>query len=57
MGSPSVPKPPPPPPPPVSSTGLEKTLADLAEKKKAGKRYSFADTILAPPGGLKNTLG
>ena len=55
---PAAPALPPPPPPPVSATGKEKTDAELEERRKAGKRYSFADTILAPPApGLKTTLG
>jgi hypothetical protein len=43
----------------VSATGKEKTDAELEERRKAGKRYNFADTILAPPAapGLKTTLG
>ncbi len=53
----SAPPNPPPPPPPVSATGAEKTAATLEERRRQGKRYNFADTILAPPSGTKTTLG
>ena len=43
-------------PAPVTSTGPEKVAADLEERRRAGKRYSFSDTILSPMGG-KSTLG
>jgi hypothetical protein len=34
-------------------------MAALEEKRRAGKRYNFADTILAPTqgSGIKTTLG
>jgi hypothetical protein len=40
----------------VTSTGPEKVSADLEERRRAGKRYSFSDTILSPQQG-KTTLG
>jgi hypothetical protein len=57
MGSPKIPKPPPPAPPPISSTGPEKVAADLEARRRQGKRYDFSNTILAPQGTLKSTLG
>jgi len=40
----------------VTTTGPEKVSADLEERRRAGKRYSFSDTILSPQQG-KTTLG
>ncbi len=57
--SPKIPKPPKiePAPPPVKMMGVEQSAADLEQRRMQGKRYSFADTILAPPHGTgKNTL-
>jgi hypothetical protein len=37
--------------------GAEQSAADLEQRRMQGKRYSFSDTILAPPPGTgKNTL-
>ena len=55
MNSPKT-KPPPPAPPPVAHAGPEKVAADLEERRRQAKRYSFSDTILAPPAG-RSTLG
>lgn len=59
MGSQKAPKipAPPPPPPPVSATGTEQQVADVQERRRQGKRYSFDSTIIAPGTAGKQTLG
>lgn len=54
--SPKIPKPPKieAPPPPVKMMGEEQSAAELEQRRMQGKRYSFSDTILAPPPGTGN---
>lgn len=54
--SPKIPEPPPP-PPPVSATGNETAVADVEERRRKGKRYTFENTIIGPGSTGRQTLG
>ena len=54
--SPKLPEPAPP-PPPVSATGTEQATADVEERRRKGKRYTFENTIIAPGTTGRQTLG